>query len=226
MSNEIILSGSEETLKPIITLLVALKQMLGDNPPIIYGIPANEIQAERRFKPQILLYFEELKKEIQDDYPPITGQIQIRLMEEESETLTDKKLEVLAKRIKTKFGGTTPFIWHKGKEYYNYTDKKKGYQLQLLCSSIEEAKRLIEQVLDIQSHSPDWKRLTKSNSIEPSIVYPARPDKKLILGKLRRLPRRRPLGNVVFRYASISIWGIPEPIVLVDNTGFLKSLLR
>lgn len=225
MSNEIILSGSEETLKPIITLLIGINQLLESRPQaIVYGIPAAEVQEQRKFKPHVTLYFEQDIKDITPGYSRVTGEISFRLMKEESTTLTEAKLKTLAQKIKSKFGGSTPFVWSKGKEYWTYTDPKRGYKLQLLCPSQEEAMRVIEQVLDIQGHSPEWEKLKINANVKAATAYPNTSDKAVILGKTRRLPRRRPLAKVKFRYAHILIWGITQPIELVSEGRQLTSI--
>lgn len=225
--NEIILSGSEETLKPIITLLIGINQLLESQPKnIVYGIPSAEVQEQKKFKPHVTLYFEQDIKEVAAGYGPVTGEISFRLMKEESETLTETKLKILAQKIKSKFGGSTPFVWNKGKEYWTYTDAKLGYKLQLLCPSQTEAMRVVEQVLDIQSHSPEWEKLKQNANAKPSTAYPSTPKKVVILGKSRRLPRRRPVAKVRFRYAHILVWGITQPIELVAPSRQLTSIAK
>lgn len=227
MSDEIILSGSEETLKPIITLLIGINQLLESKPQnTVYGIPAAEVQEQKKFKPHVTLYFEQDIKEIAAGYSAVTGEISFRLMKEESTTLNEQKLKILAQKIKSKFGGSTPFVWNKGKEYWTYTDAKLGYKLQLLCPNEAEAVRVVEQVLDIQNHSPDWEKLKQNANARPSTAYPSTPKKALILGKSRRLPRRRPVAKVKFRYAHLLVWGITEPIELVSDKRQLTSITQ
>ncbi|BAZ46373.1 hypothetical protein NIES4102_34040 [Chondrocystis sp. NIES-4102] len=39
------------------------------------------------------------------------------------------------------------------------------------------------------------------------------------MGKVRRKPRKRPIGRVKFAYAELFIPGVTKPIVLIDRVG-------
>jgi hypothetical protein len=192
----------------------------------VYGIPITSFQEQRRFKPQIHLYFLESLTDVEHGYSPVAGEISFRLMKETETTLTETELKTLAQKIKTLFC-TPPFKWKKGKNMYSYTDWEKGYQLQLLCWDKIQAKKLIETVLDIQSHTPNWKFLNESQNESPSQTFPTIPPPKTILGKLRKTPRRRPIATVIFQSAVCHLYGIPNPICLVDRTStYPKPLVK
>lgn len=222
---KVILSGSEEVLKPAITLLLGIHQLLENVQPV-YGIPIAGYQEARKFKPQIFLYFLENKLP-NSDYSQLTGEQSFRLMNEESETLTDAKIKRYAATIKSRFTSKgRGFIWRKGKELYTYNDKPKGYELKVLALDETEARLLVETVLDIQGHSPDWEKMRKNNSLEPGEAFPAKPKKKQILGKTIQMPRQRALGDVVFQYALMHVHGLREPICLVDRTGEFSGAIE
>jgi len=189
----------------------------------VYGIPTNAFQEQTKFKPQIMLYFQEALDDIEPGYAPLTGEISFRIMGEESTTLTRAEVERLAQRIKTLFGGSTPFVWRKGKEMFPYNDWSLGYRLQLRCRNEAEAKRVIEQVLDIQGHTPDWKKLGINKNAQEMEAYPTVPDYATILGERVRLPRQRPICEVVFQYAVLHIHGKAKPLCLVDRTGTFRE---
>lgn len=184
----------------------------------VYGIPTTAFQEQRKFKPQIQLYFQEDHNDVDAGYSPVTGEISFRLMNQESTTLSNSEVTGYANKIKAAFAKPS-FIWKKGKELYSYTDWDKGYQLQLLCRSEAEAKRIVEQVLDIQGHSPEWKRLRKNEAVDTASTYPTLPGNQTILGKSRKKPRLRPIAEVRFQYALLHIHGLPRAITLVDRTG-------
>jgi len=186
--------------------------------PHIYGIPVTSFKELRKYKPQISLFFLEDHNDIEPGYSPITGEISFRLMNQESNSLSMSEVTNYANRIKTQFATASGFIWKKGKEMVSYTDWKKGYQLQLLCRDKAEGRRVIEQVLDIQAHTPDWKNMNKSGNEEPASAYPTIPPTEIILGKPRRLPRRRPIADVRFQYALLDLHELPNPICLVDRS--------
>ena len=190
----------------------------------IYGIPTTAFQEQRKFKPQIMLFFQEDLNDVEVGYAPVTGEISFRIMDEETETINMLKINSFANKIKLAF--TNPsFIWKKGKELFSYTDWKKGYQLQLLCRNETEAKRVVEQVLDIQGHAPDWKKLAINTNAEPSQAFPTIPTSQNILGKSRKLPRKRPIADVRFQYALLHVHGLTNSICLIDRTGTYSNPL-
>jgi len=195
--------------------VVALHQMLREKDiGEFYGEPIASFQARRKFKPQIVLHFLQPPADIKQNYPRLDGRISFRLMGEESTTITDQKMEAWARKIKNRFGGTTPLEWRRGKELWCYADWDKGYQLQLLVEAGQEAKRIVEQILDIQGHSPDWKNLFRNTNEQPFDRYDETPGSQLILGKMERRPRQRPLARLVFTYAELHLHGLPKPKVL------------
>ncbi|NJL61818.1 MAG: hypothetical protein HC903_08290 [Methylacidiphilales bacterium] len=188
----------------------------------IYGIPTTAFQEQRKFKPQIQLYFQEDHNDVDAGYSPITGEISFRLMNQESTTLSNSEVTTYANKVKTAFAQPS-FVWKKGKELYSYTDWDKGYQLQLLCRNETEAKRVVEQVLDIQSHSPNWERLRKNEAVDAASSYPTVPGTQTILGKSRKKPRRRPIADVRFQYALLHVHGLSRAITLVDRSGIFAN---
>jgi hypothetical protein len=185
----------------------------------IYGIPVPTYQETLKFKPQIQLYFQEDLQDVERDYSPVTGEISVRLMDETSASLTDLDLNRYASKINTLFGSGSGFVWRKGKTMAAYTDREKGYSFRLLCKDAAEGKRVIEQALDIQSHTPDWKHLTINQGDQPSAAYPTVPPLERILGESRRMPRSRPIASVRFQTAYLHIRRIPRAIVLLDRSG-------
>lgn len=185
----------------------------------VYGQLLPDVQATRTYKPQIQLYFQEqlTGAEEEGDYPAVTGEISIRLMNQTSETLTKQELITYANKVKQVFG-TPPLHWDKGKDLASYTDKEKGYQLQLLVRNKADAKSLIENILDIQEHTPNWKYLNYKENDEPTEAFPTLPPTKSILGKTRRMARTRPIARVTFQRASCHIYGLPKAITLYDAT--------
>lgn len=220
--NEIVLSGSEETLKPVITLLFGIHQMLGNQQGGQISMINSAIK--RKHKPQITLYFRE--ENIRSGHSGVEGEISFRIMSKESNTITEREVKAVASIIKRKFGTGGGFLWNKGKVMCSYTDWDSGYQLQLLCQSEAEGRRVIEQVLDIRGFSPDWENMNVSRNVEPSKAYPEIPNKQTILGKSTRLPRRRPLAKVRFQYALLILHGMPNPICLVDRSGQFSGAIE
>lgn len=182
------------------------------------GMPKGSLDPIRKYKPQIYLYFKEDSGDVEDGYNPVDARISFRLMNEDSESITKTELTALANKIKSEFGVSNGYTFKKGKEYYNYTDKEKGYQLQILAFSELEAKQLINKILDIQNHTFSAKKFTKSSNDDPTSAYPTIPPTQNILGDVTREPRRRPVATVRFQYAIANLWGKPDLIPLYDRT--------
>jgi len=185
----------------------------------IYGIPVPTYQETLKFKPQIQLYFHEDLQDVDRDYSPVTGEISFRLMDETAASLSEANLQTYASKINTSFASGSGFVWRKGKILCAYTDREHGYSFRMLCRNAAEGKRVIEQVLDIQNHNPNWKYLTINENDQPSDAYPTIPATERILGESRRMPRARPIASVRFQTAFLHIRGIPRAIVLIDRSG-------
>jgi hypothetical protein len=185
--------------------------------PIFYGEPLHQIQQTRKYRPQVTLIFKESDADALDrNGRPVWGQISFRLMDETSETLTNAKLRTLANKILAEFGTGNGFIWQRGKDMASYKETSKGYDFQLLCRTKEHAKSIVSKVLDIQSDNPDWKNFNYKENEEKNQAFPVVPPNITVLGKIKREPLRRPNVDVIFRKADVHIWGLPNPIVIVN----------
>lgn len=181
----------------------------------------------RRAKPKITLHFIEDLEAVDAGYSQVEGSIGFRLMNQTTTTLSLAEATTYGNKIKTLFCSSRGFVWRKGKEMCSYTDWEKGYQLQLLCRTKEEGKRVVEQVLDVQGHTPEWENFNYSQNERPSEAFPTVPPSQSILGKTRKLPRRRPVGDVRFQYAFLDIAGLPTPICICDRSGrFTEALVK
>jgi hypothetical protein len=182
---------------------------------------------QRKTRPKVTLYFLEDLNEVEEGYSPVDGQISFRLMDEFPTTFNESKARILGNKIKTIFAVGSGYVWRKGKTMITYTDWEKGYQLQLLSRSESEARELISKVLDINNDVPDWQNLNIKENAEPAQSFPTIPDRDQIYGELRRLARRRPIADVRFQSAFVTIIGIPHPIPIMDRSGqYATALVR
>lgn len=185
----------------------------------IYGIPVAGFQEARKFRPQIQLHFQEDAQDVEQGYAPVTGEISFRLMRDDAESLSMAEVRNYAQKVRTNFATGNGFVWQKGRVMASYEDRERGYGLRLLVRSKAEARRVIEQVLDIQGHAPNWERLNISESEDPAGRFPIVPGTDMILGQSRRRPRQRPIASVRFQAAYLHIHGMPNAVVLIDLTG-------
>jgi hypothetical protein len=199
-----------------------------DYHPNIYGIPSGDFQEVAKFFPQVQLYFEESFSETDAGYDQLRAQVSFRLTGETSQTFTVAEATNIANRIKTLFNpGNVAFFYKKGKELATYVDQAKGYYFQIYAFDETNAKKVIEQILDIRNHTPDWSLLKIGRNSNPATAYPTIPPTKLILGKSVRQPRERPVGTVRFTAAVAHLYGRKEPLVMYDpDKRYATSLVR
>lgn len=177
----------------------------------------------RRHKPQIMLYFVEDLSDVAEGYDPVDGRISFRLMDAGTDDdISESQARSIATRIKSSFGASNGFVWRKGKDMVSYSDWDKGYQLQLLCRDKSEGKRVIEQVLDIQGHSPEWENMNHIANEQATARYPTLPPTKSILGKSKRMPRERPIADVRFALATLTIRGMQNSLILYERLDYLN----
>ncbi len=225
MSDEIILKGSKTLLRPIITQLMAMNQLLERMEFVADSINEN-YDPGRRYHPLVRLFFRE-----DSDFRPgtnqpvgqgqnrVKGELRFRLMDETAETIGKGELTALGERVKQTFGPNNGYIWSKGKESYCYADWSRGYQLQILARSEAQAKDLVTKILSLQSHSPQWKYLSKTQNVAETERYPNIAEKKMILGEEVTLPVKRPNAEARFRFADVRITPSMPRIVIYDHTG-------
>jgi len=199
--------------------IVALHQMLAAKDiGEVYGIPTTSFQEKFTFAPQIILrFYQRSEDKINKNLPSIDAEHSIRLIGKKSETINDFDVDLLKAKIKSKFGGNTPFFYEKGKEKYVYFDKSKDYDIRINAFDEINARKLVEQLLDIQGHSPEWEFLSKTTSSLPQKKYDDTPGSSIILGRAEKKPRKRPLGRVTFARAELHLYGKPLPVVLAGR---------
>lgn len=199
-----------------------------DYHPNIFGIPSIDFQERMLFYPQIQLFFEEKYNEAESGYDILRTQVSFRLIGETSQSFTVSEATTIANKIKALFSpGGIPFFFKRGKFYASYIDQAKGYYFQISAFDETNAKKIIEQVLDIKSHTPDWRLLNYRTNAEPAQSYPIIPPTKTILGKARKQPRRFPVGTVHFTHAVAHIYGMTETLILFDpDRRYPTALVR
>ncbi len=191
----------------------------------VYGIPMMDVQESRKFKPQCFLYFLEDYQDVDDGFSPVAGEISFRVMNHDSESITESYLKSLANQVKSEFGIGSGFVWKKGKTNIAYTDKDNGLQLRILCRSMAEGERVVKAVLSLTNTAFERDRVSEVNNANPTSAYPTVPGTIRILGKTRKRPRKRPVADVRFQYALLHVHGLPNPICLLDRTGTFRNPL-
>lgn len=229
MSDEgtkIVLQGTKEELMVLIPQLMAMHQLLKNKDiGTVYAYHNDLNSVRRKGKPKVGLYFLEdsnfNKKAAPNKIPEgrrrLDGLIRFRLMDESTQSFSQSNATALATKIKDIFGSNGGFVWNKGRTIYSYCDWERGYQFQLLCKTETEAKRIVSSVLLLQNHIPDWKNFNTVKNDEETTKYPENPGTHVVMGETLTLPRERPLVDVRFQYAYVSLDGVKEPINLYDR---------
>lgn len=192
--------------------------------PAMFGIPIEDYESSIIYKPQIKLFFSEPSDDVVDGFSPVKGEITFRIYNETTSSMTMARAQQLAQKVRSVFA-TPPLVWRKGTDKLVYKDKEKGYNLSILCRSETDGRALIENILDIQNDSPDWDCLNVVTPNNATVRFPYNPGSKTIMGRTVRKRRQRPRVNVRFRYATLSVHGLPHPINLVDLTGMRRDPL-
>jgi hypothetical protein len=218
---QINLVGDSESLPDMVVMADVINQLLGQ---MVTEGREKELAPKRVGKILIKLFFSGTTTKGRRK----TVESSMRLMssKDAAKIITLDRIRYYGSMIVKKFGD-----WqHKtGKSLYCYADWDKGYQLQLLVPSETEAKRIVEQILDIQSHKPEWEYLSLSKNTNEAKRYPDLPNKIDIAGKKVRPPTQRAVCTVKFQRALIKFPHIPTAFplcgrkdVLIKDLNFLN----
>lgn len=189
--------------------------------PPIYSTPVDNYQQRITFRPQVTLFFREDSADVEDGYAPITAELSFRLRSAD-ENITPAEAQLLANKIRNEFATGAGYRWRKGRMLLSYTDIEKGYLLNVYAASESEGREVIRKIMSIQGDTLNDDNL-KFNQL--ASTPPTVPPTRLIYGKSRRLPRKRPVGWVRFTWAEMHVWGVQNAIVLVDRSGRRRTAL-
>ncbi len=188
-----------------------------------YGIPIDSYQETVKFRPQVHLFFRQDSSAVSGDRRPVEGQISFRLINETSATMSETKARLLATKIKNEFALNNGYMWKKGKLKCVYKDFDNGLDLSILSLSEAEGKEVINKVIDVVGVTYNENYLRISEPKRNSETNPT--TSSLVYGKQRKNRRWRPIANVRFRYAVLTIHGMQHRIILVDRSKtFLDAL--
>lgn len=179
--------------------------------PAVFGLPVTTFQENVRYLPQIIIHYRERSDIARaNNRYPLRARYAVRYRGDVSDAADLSRLET---RIKQIFD-TPTHHFDKGRYKFSYRDKEKGYELIVTAASESDAKSVIENLLDINTDTPDWDNLTKSEYTE---TQPLHGDTLRVGGELYRKPTARPSGKVYFQTAELSVWGMPKNKILYTN---------
>lgn len=225
----IVLQGTKLELMELIPQLMVFYQLIeAKDVGVINVLPIHERQKKERsvYRPRVTLHFQQDKVGNTKASDLETGDISFRLMDESSESISQAKINLLTSKIEQAFTTGNDFVWRKGKQHATYYDLEKGYQLQILCLSKAEAKDLVKAVLSIQNDIYLPKNLKMHLDEDESANYPSNPGTIKILGETVKKPEIRPTVNVRFTHATIKIWALRKPVILVDTRARASEQIK
>jgi hypothetical protein len=183
--------------------------------PPVYGVPVDFYDQQVVKKPQVILHFAEPLANVEPTFQPVKARISFRIMKTPVAEITPAWASNFTIQIKELLVAEK-FNYRKGQTLVTYKDPANGYDFQLYVSTEAEGIRVIEAILQLQEDAFDETKIVLHTS---SALYPIVPPQQLVYGQERRAPRKRPVANVYFNKAELHLYGLPEPVVLVDLTG-------
>lgn len=191
--------------------------------PEVFGTPVEPYQESVTFRPHVHLYFRQDASAVSNGRRAMEGEISFRLINETSETMTEAKAKALALDIKRELATGNGYIWKKGKYRIICKDPANGLNQSVLALNETEGIELIKKLYDIIEKPYNEEKVRVSEPKKDSVTNPI--SNNLVYGKLRKEKRWRPIGNVRFQYAVLTVHGMQNRIVLVDRSKtFLNAL--
>jgi len=161
-------------------------------------------------RPMVRLYFLEPPDEVDPGFPPIKGTISVRVNKTVTngdgfDDLTVLEIHNMAVKIIENFATPNPYIWRRGKETVTYHDIKNGIRTWIYCWDGSTGINLFKRLLDVVGVAFDLSKVKVSINQDPSTAYPIIPPTQKIFGQDIQQARKRPVGNVHFKYSKIFI---------------------
>jgi hypothetical protein len=178
----------------------------------IYGMPIEHYQSRVVHKPQVCLYFQQDTDSVPQGRRAVVAEIKFRLVGSRWDAIAESELLTLANDIKREFASSKGFRWSKGELLYTYKHLEHGMNFQIYALNKTTAVDLIKKIYDLVSFTYDPDYLVEHKSDR---TFPNTPGTVTILGKARKTPVKRPTVFVRFQKATVDIYGLPNPIILV-----------
>lgn len=220
LPNEFTVYGSEEMLKPLILQLLAQYYTGGTETAGGGGSSYQRLPSSVVGQCFVTLRFTG-KTQVGKDHRVLKS---FRWVKADPRTVTPQTVLNLANSIKTKFDSLTFVTGH---EAFTYNRPDQGFnRVWGYFRDQTEAMRLFEQMLDLQSFSPDWSRLTKSGVVQPGNRFQVPAEKIQQAGVLIRPYEERPIATMRFNGAFLKFPHVPDAGVLVDARGGVMDVAK
>ena len=191
--------------------------------PDVFGVDMDSYNRNFAFRPQVKLYFRQDASNVSDSRRPVEGELTFRLPTETSETFTPVKARTLAIKIKNEFALGNGYVWKKGKFKVTYKDPEHGLDSRIFAISEAEGIEVVKKLCDVTDAVYDEDKCTVIEPKREAETNPINTEK--VYGKNQRKQRWRPLVNVRFQYAVLTIHKLQYRIILVDRSKtYLNAL--
>lgn len=138
---------------------------------------------------------------------------------EELESLSLLDVEQLAQRIQSTFNTPNPYKFKKGKETCSYRDKRNGIETYSYFSNASDARELYQKLCSVAQVPYNASKFYHTQNDDPANAYPETVPNENIFGEQVEGKKLRPIGDVYFTGAVLSLASFSKPIILVDAEG-------
>jgi len=177
-------------------------------------------------KPKVVLYFIEPLADVEEGYQQIEARLSFRLSDLSErwdtpnlENLTLADIEQLAIRIKTEFNTPTPYKIRKGKITVSYRDKANGLESYSYFYGKQDGIDFYKKMCLVAQKPFNLKFCKVTECQDEQAAYPIIPPEEQVLGETVRSERIRPMGDVYFTYAILSLASLNKQITLIGSDG-------
>ena len=129
------------------------------------------------------------------------------------ELITQNDINRIGSKIKSIFGGSSPYKWSKGRKQVVYHDWGQGYNFNVYALNYAEGERLIASILAVRDLQIDETFIKYGEAKNPAKAFPPVTEIN-ILGKTKQTTERLPVCDVTFEYAKIYLPTIKETQVI------------
>lgn len=219
--NTVIVAGNEAQLKDLIMNLLQNYGASGSGSGS--GGSYQRIPSYVKGKCHLKVTFKGKIANTQDDHRTEKSFLLMK-PEHAPEILDLEKLKTLAQLVHTKFDNLE---FTTGQKAYTYNSPEQGFnRVWGYFASEADAMRLFEQLLDIQSFSPEWERLTESRVVQPGSRFQDPPEKVTQAGIRIRSERERPTALMKFDYAYVKFPHFRDEIPIANQYGVVITNLN
>ena len=177
-------------------------------------------------KPKVVLYFIEPLTDVEVGYQQIEARLSFRLSDLSErwdtpnlENLTLVDIEQLAIRIKTEFNTPIPYKIRKGKITVSYRDKANGLESYSYFYNKQDGIDFYKKMCTVAQKEFNLKFCKVTECQDEQAAYPIIPPEEKVLGETVRSERIRPMGDVYFAYAILSLASLNKQITLIGSSG-------